>query len=488
MNKQTKWILLALFGLALLVRLGVALNTYVISSDGPLYIEAASYYYNGEFKQAVSHPYHPVYPFLMSVVYRIIGDWEWAGMLVSILLSSLAVIPLYLIAIKLFTNQTIAVISSLFYIFHQELARISSAVLTTGTFTFLLITSVYLFILALEETNTSRKRYLFLSLTGITTMLSFLTRPDGIVPLFIFIAWIVCLDFKSWIRGGVKKKLLSLLFISLPWLLAAIPYLIYMIRKAREFTISGKLSFDNLVELANPAIKPESVVMAFRDIIGSGGVFLVLVIIGIVVRKGVLRTGFNKINIWIVWSVFIVYFIALIKFADFASRISKRYTSPLMPLIIFWGAIGLYVVVNKISRRGLIASVMVVIALFIPFTFKPVSKDKLPEKEAGEWIKRNHKGAEQPLIVADSNRIPYYGGSRIIQHYAQSRLKSNGDTYSKLIENLRNPKYKTDYLVIDTSEIDAVIPDFKSRLNPADLEEIHTYNSGAVTMIIYKVK
>ena len=85
MNKQTKWLLLALFGLALIVRLGIALNTYVISSDGPLYIEAASYYHNGQFKEAISHQYHPVYPLLMSLAYYLTNDWEWAGMLVSII-------------------------------------------------------------------------------------------------------------------------------------------------------------------------------------------------------------------------------------------------------------------------------------------------------------------------------------------------------------------------------------------------------------------
>ncbi|MBI4835318.1 MAG: glycosyltransferase family 39 protein [Planctomycetes bacterium] len=488
MNKQTKLILFILFGLALIVRLAIALNTYVISSDGPLYIEAASYYYNGQFKEAISHPYHPVYPFLMSLAYRLIGNWEWAGMLVSILLSSLAVIPLYLIAIKLFTSKAIAVISSLFYIFHQELARLSSAVLTTGTFIFLLTGSVYLFIASREETNMTRKRYLFLALTGVFTMLSFLTRPDGIVLLFIFVAWIVFLDFRLWWKGGLKKKALSLLFITLPWLLAAIPYIIYMIRKSGEFTISGKLSFDNIAKMANPVIKLQSIYITIADFFGASGIFLALIIAGWLVRKGHIKDGFNKINIWIILSVFIVYFIVLIKFADFALRISKRYTTPLIPLIIFWGAIGLYVIANKISRRGLIASVLVVIGMFIPFTFKPVNKDKLSEREVGEWIKYNHKGIAQPLIVADSNRIPYYSGSRIIEHYTQSRLRLNGTNYSDLMENLRCIKHKADYLVIDTSDIDIIIPDFRSKLNPSDLEEINIFHYGNTSMVVYRVK
>ncbi|MCK5577958.1 MAG: hypothetical protein KAI63_00380, partial [Planctomycetes bacterium] len=91
--KKTWAQLLLLVLFALIVRVIIGLNTYVISSDAPLYIDVAQLYHQGHWRQALNHPYHPFYPFCMSLLYRIIGNWEWAGMLISMVLSSLAIIP-----------------------------------------------------------------------------------------------------------------------------------------------------------------------------------------------------------------------------------------------------------------------------------------------------------------------------------------------------------------------------------------------------------
>lgn len=498
MFNNPKRLLLVLFFLALAVRLIIAFNTYAISSDGPLYVEAASYYYQGDFKNGLAHPYHPLYPFLISLVYRLIGDWEWAGLLIPIILSSIAVIPLYLIGLRLFNNQKIALISSIFYIFHPHLARLSSSMLTTGTFIFILVTAIYFLMKALDSWH-----YTSFGLSGLFSLLAFLTRPDGIIILFMFLAWIVFIRFSGWWKGEWKRKVSALLFFILPWLLVALPYIVYLVTRKGEFTISNKFTLTGLVTFVTALTNLNAFHMVAEDFIKCINPWLlILILIGIIIPRRELIKTVSRRNAWIIWSLFIVYTLFLLKFGDAFYRTSKRYTTPLVAIIIFWGAIGIYLLISKLVKdkiepeksplfvKGLVIGVLLTIISFAVFTFQPIAKDRLVEKEAGKWIKQYHQGKEQPVVVADSNRIPYYAGAKILQHYEATRLRKFGNNYTAVINNLH--KFKADYLVIDKKEVDSFIPDFTSRLNSSGMEQIYPPTSNNADkkqiLFIYRVK
>ena len=484
MVKNLKALLLLLVILAVIVRLIIAFNTCVVSSDGPLYIEAANYYYQGDFKSGFNHPYHPLYPFLMSLLYRVIGNWEWAGFLISIILSSCAVIPLYLIGLQLFDNK-IALIASLFYVFEPNIARISSGILTTGTFICLLVFAVYYFMKAMEQW-----KYLYFALSGLFALLAFLTRPDGLIIIGIFALWILFANISGWWKGEFKRKLLALVCLILPWLVIAIPYIAYVTIKAGSFNISHKLTAVKLSVFLNPLINPKALYIVAEDLLKSSHpVLLLLVILGVLLRKKFLLLPSVLSSKWIIWSLVIGYIIVLVKFADVFGRISKRYTTPLMVLAIFWGAVGLYILIGKFSKYNIkwitIASVIMIIILGIS-TFNPVGKDRLVEKQAGEWIRTYHKGMDKPVIVADSNRVPYYGGGKIIMNYEGTRLKRFGKDYKTVLANLRG--INTSYLVIDLMDDDVIIPGFTKQLQQSDLEYLFTASDKGRALTIYKVK
>jgi uncharacterized membrane protein len=240
---------------------------------------------------------------------------------------------------------------------------------------------------------------------------------------------------------------------------------------------------------------------------------LILIVLGIVIPKRGLIKTVSRRNVWIIWSVFIVYTLTLLKFTDAFSRTSRRYTTPLVAIIIFWGAIGIYVLISKLVRnkleleksssfrKGLTVGVLITIIAFAVFTFEPVSKDKLAEKEVGKWIKQYHQGKEQPIVVSDSNRIPYYAGAKIFQHYEATRLRKFGTNYAEVVKKLYTLSYwikhnqfyvKVDYLVVDKNNVNSFIPDFTSRLNPADLEQIYPPPADNTdknqVLFVYRVK
>jgi len=474
--RKTTLILLGLFLLAFTVRLIIAFNTYVISSDGPLYIEAANYYYEGDIKSALNHPYHPFYPALMALLYWFIGNWEWAGMLVSIILGSLAIMPLYLVGLRLF-NPTMAIISALIYAFHPDAARLSAGILTTGTFIFLLVTAIYCLLEALEG-----YRYRYFILAGISSLLAFLTRPDGIIILLVILGWVVLSKKRLF-----EKKSLALGGIILPWIMAALPYLWHIIKTTGAFSISRKLSLSTLTLKASI---PQMFYIVAEDFIKAMNPWLlVLVIIGILVRKEALyqreTTSKEKRTAWIIWSMVLTYLLTLLVFAGIYQRISQRYTTPLVVIIIFWGAVGLYFLARwcqqifgpKTNSTGwLVFVVMITLCSFSIFTFKSIGHERLDERKVGNWIRQNYQDKDKPLVFAhSSHRIPFYAGSKIINHYIGNQITELGVDYETIIKNAR--LQKADYLVI-SPDIKNSIPDFIPSIKPVDLELILEATTG----------
>ncbi|MEK7450071.1 MAG: glycosyltransferase family 39 protein [Planctomycetota bacterium] len=502
MLKKTWFQILLLVLLSGAVRAVIWSKTDVISSDGPLYIEVAQYYYEGNFKQALSHPYHPLYPFLMSLAYRLVNNWEWAGMLISVIFSALAVIPLYLLGRKLF-NPAIALITGLLYAFHPTAARLSAGILTPGIFIFLVTTSVWLISEALDT-----KKYRFFILAGAGTLLCFAARPDGAVLLPVFLG--VVIFNRSADQPNIwKAKILALVLLMLPWLLMALPYLIRIKQTKGEWDISNKGL--HIIKMLNPVAfsqkgweaKPESsdwaqignryihgVLITVKDCIQAEHLLLLfLLIIGVLVKKqsGLIeKIESGKITGRLVSWLAIVWLLVMLRFAIFFDRLSKRYTVILAVITIFWAAAGLVVLAQWINKRFRITNptkqavnlwviLALILAIFSINTFKAVDYVKLNEKTTGEWIKNYHDGKEKPKIMSDSNRIPYYAGGSLI-HLLELDLV--GKNYSEVISRARTGQ--VDYLVVD-NKIDHYFPGFTKATKKEDLRLIYTSTASGKT-------
>ena len=73
---------------ALAIRLYLSLTSYCIAGDGVAYLGMAQDFAAGASAKALASVFSPLYPWIISIVHRIIPDWELAGNLVSAILGS----------------------------------------------------------------------------------------------------------------------------------------------------------------------------------------------------------------------------------------------------------------------------------------------------------------------------------------------------------------------------------------------------------------
>src|SRR5215472_6871521 len=92
----------AAVGVAAAVRLYLLWQYYCISSDGVGYIEAARKFYFGDVTAGLASYYPPGYPFIIALVYPLVGNWELSGQVISIACGVALLFPLYVLANDLY--------------------------------------------------------------------------------------------------------------------------------------------------------------------------------------------------------------------------------------------------------------------------------------------------------------------------------------------------------------------------------------------------
>ena len=102
-----KILIVVFFLLALIVRLVALKQNYVIAHDGTLYIKMAKLFAAGQYQYEIfsAGAYYAFFPLLIFAFHKVLGDWFLAGQLISLCFGSLTIIPLYLLARRLFDEQ-----------------------------------------------------------------------------------------------------------------------------------------------------------------------------------------------------------------------------------------------------------------------------------------------------------------------------------------------------------------------------------------------
>src|SRR5438093_11708179 len=92
---------------ALAIRLYLALTSYCIAADGVEYVRMARDFAAGEPARAMKSVFSPLYPWLMSLLNRLVGDWETSGNLISVILGSASAPLVFLLMRCVFGRRTI---------------------------------------------------------------------------------------------------------------------------------------------------------------------------------------------------------------------------------------------------------------------------------------------------------------------------------------------------------------------------------------------
>jgi len=226
--------LFLLIGIAFALRLYLAITAKGIDPDGVAYLSIAKDFIDRNYDEAFSNVFPPFYPFLTALLFPLTGDIELAGRIISVILGTLTIIPIFYLGKKLF-GVTVTMFSVLLSVFQPYLVQFSGSVLTESTYTFLLVLAV---LVGWQGLNSRSKGLMFLlgSLLG----LAYLTRPEGIGFVILFFLWILFFDgFRFW--HDLRRKSSLLLFLMGGVLILALPYILFLHEVTGRWILSRKI-------------------------------------------------------------------------------------------------------------------------------------------------------------------------------------------------------------------------------------------------------
>jgi 4-amino-4-deoxy-L-arabinose transferase-like glycosyltransferase len=226
-----KQVLLLLIGVTFGLRLYAVLMAQGIAIDSAEYGFVARNFLKGHYIKGLSSPAPPFYSFLIFLFSPDSTHVEITGRLISLFFGTLTIIPLFYL-VKEAIGQKEAIFSALFYSFHLYLVTYSGMLLTEATYWGLLILSVYFF-----WTGLKREKLWKMALSGFFLGLAYLTRPEGIGYVLVYLIWII-------VEGGVKKrwfkKFLFMGGLTLTVLIFVTPYILYIHQETGQWLISKK--------------------------------------------------------------------------------------------------------------------------------------------------------------------------------------------------------------------------------------------------------
>jgi len=217
--------------LTLAVRFYLFKHYYTINNDGILYIQAARYFWEGDWIEGLASFYPPIFPLLIAAAYPLTGEWELAGQFWPLILGVLVLFPLFGLIRRLY-GQKVALAALYFYAVSPYLARLSLHVRSEIPYIFFLILALYFL-----QRGIDRGNLLHILVTGISSALATLIRSEG-VGLVIFGAFY--LIYRGWIKKGLKRRWLQLGILLFGFVLFSAPYVVYLKWDTGNWLISRK--------------------------------------------------------------------------------------------------------------------------------------------------------------------------------------------------------------------------------------------------------
>jgi 4-amino-4-deoxy-L-arabinose transferase-like glycosyltransferase len=490
--------LAALVALAFLIRLPLAFFPEVIYNDGVEYIRIANHILGGNWSEGFVPP---VYPALVAALGFFVRDFELAGILISIVFGAAIVLPVYHFTKVLFDGRT-AIIAAIFAVFQPLLYVYSGSVLTESTYYFIVAMIALFGWLAFTE-----GRVINILLFSFLVAMSYLTKPEGLGFLLIFLVWLVCINPP----GKGKRLLFTRLWMAVLavvcFTVVSLPYLIqirndlgsWQLSKKAAVSVGGvqqddeegvretaqqhpKRRVDISTYVRNPVSLMAKVSLGFLESLfkfqqGFTPYLFLFAIVGLL-RK-VNGSYPWKQNLYILSNV--VFFFALVLPFFW---ITKRYTSQMMPMILPLAAWGFLGVVSWLARRldgrevhwrgfnGLCIG-LVALALLTQGVLSTGRGHRQIQKDVGLWMKAN-----LPRETKLMSRLPQEG------FYAQmpwTRIKKN--TYGDIISDARSQG--ANCLVIDDVVLKNV-KDFRENIAQGDLILMKEWKKGNRQILLFQ--
>jgi 4-amino-4-deoxy-L-arabinose transferase-like glycosyltransferase len=480
LKKEDSKNLIILFSFGLLLRLYAFSQISMIANDGAFqYIPVAKLFYHGDYLQALLRPQLPLYPFLISLLAHVTGDFEVAGQLISIIFSLMALCPLYLIGRLLFGSRP-AFWTAVLYLINPLMLESSVDVLQEGAVIFFFFSSVYCSLRFLQEGKGQ-----WLIWTVVFAITGSLARLNALTVLVVMGVWLVY----GVVSGRLREKELAKHYYL--WVVMAVVgiTLIFLVPGVLgwEFLITKKpykvieaifyrwfvYQWPSLSQIGESSL---SIVGRFLE--KAYPVPLLLALFGLGWRVKAREFSAEERYLALLIGVLIVIFFPL-------SYASGRYHLPAIFLLYLWAGFGFVRIRELIDRRftrylrlTVVILVMILLGTILPISLRPQRLDKVGYKEAGVWLRK--QVLSPPLILTDDPRVAYYAGGE----YVTSPPKA---TPEEIVEKGR--KEKVDYLVMEgkgTGDSRAFAP--FERKGELELVLRHPYGKKGRTVYVYKMK
>lgn len=466
---------------AFLIRLPLIFFPEGIYNDGVEYIRIAKHILGGNWSEGFVPP---VYPVLIVALSFVVRDFEVAGILISVFFGAAVILPVYHFAKALFDGRT-AIITVIFAVFQPLFFVYSGSVLTESTYYFIVAMTALFGWLAF-----ARGRVVHVLLFSFLAAMAYLTKPEGIGFLLVFVVWVICINPPGQDKRLFRTRLWMAILALVCFIIVSLPYLAQIRKDLGSWQISKKagVSIGTIQQDEEEGARESAPQVPKRRVDISALVknpFSLFAKVSLGFLEGLLKfqQGFTpylflfaiigflrqvngrypwKPNLYILSNVLFFFGLVLPFF-----WITKRYTSQMMPMVLPWAAFGFWSVVSwsykslenrHLKRKGFNALCLgiIVLALLTQGVLSAGRGHRQIQKDVGLWMKANLPGN-----VKFMSRLPQEG------FYAQmpwTRIKKT--TYGEILIEARSQG--ANYLVIDDVILKNV-KDFRENMARGDL-------------------
>ncbi|MBM4045682.1 MAG: phospholipid carrier-dependent glycosyltransferase [Planctomycetes bacterium] len=500
---------LALVLAALALRLFLTRYQWCMDSDEIAYVAIAQGGVAG--KGYFNDIFPPLYPMLIGWASRLVGDLEKGGRLVSAVCGALLVLPVFLLARRVFDRQ-IALTAAALVVVYPILTEYSTYVMTESAFALLLVTAVLTFVIVLAGGGVG-----FSLITGVLLGAAALLRPEA--AAFVALFAVALLAAAAFGPARLPAPWLALGLLLLGFALPTFPYARYLKKTTGHWALSGKAELmlaraeavgdpypiwatDKFWTGTSPETRKKGLAeqvlsdplksakiwlmnLHLMDKYAIPGLFPPLMIF--MIGLGLLRTNLSLssgLPEWLLLACLAPYLVVLFFQAD------ARIFSPLVPIALMWAARGVQSAqqaldANLRARSWPVRNVLLIfIALsLLPYTLRPLYRGDMRKiyRDVGVWLKE-HQPA--PLRVADrKNYVAHYAGAEFV-------MLPLGD-YDQILAFCR--KRQATHMVVDTKLVAVVRPQLAFLLDPkhapSELEFVREFRDRYETLLVlYRVR
>lgn len=228
------WKILVFFLIAFLFRFVLTKSQFVVSFDEVNYLKLAA---DGAL-HGFNHVFHtywsPFYPLVVSLFLKMTDNFEFTARLVSVLSGSLLIIPIYFLA-RIRLSPTSSLITIALLAIYPPLALLSTKILTESLYTFLGVSGILIAWYSIQKQSR-----ILAFIIGIIFGMTYLTRPEGIGFIVVFVFLNLFLLIKNLVLKNKNKYFQLILFSILGFMIISSPYLLFLHKKTGTWTISAK--------------------------------------------------------------------------------------------------------------------------------------------------------------------------------------------------------------------------------------------------------